>query len=87
VGATETENGRSVNFQRALVLLSSFRLDVATAGGFFHAVYHFLAGEASDNGTSTESATGARRQILCRDTPDVAQRPYHQDHIHCEVDR
>jgi hypothetical protein len=65
-----------------------FRLDVDTpAGGFFYAVYHFLAGEASDNGTNTESSIGGRSQILCPDTPDPVLRPYHQDHIHCEVDR
>jgi hypothetical protein len=65
-----------------------YRLDVDTpAGGFFCAVYHFLAGEASDNGTSQESSIGGRSQILCPDTPDVVQRPNHQDHIHCEVDR
>jgi hypothetical protein len=65
-----------------------FRLDVDTlAGGFFYAVYHFLAGEASDNGTNHESSIGGRSQILCPDTPDVVQRPWHQDHIHCEVDK
>ena len=63
-----------------------FRLDVDTlAGEFFKAVYHFLAGEASDNGKDHESSIGDRSQILCPDTPDVGQRPYHQDHIHCEV--
>jgi hypothetical protein len=65
-----------------------FRLDVDTlAGGFFHAVYHFLAGEASDNGTNRESSIGDRSQILCPDSPDPTLRFYHQDHIHCEVDR
>ncbi len=63
-----------------------YRLDVDTpAGGFFHAVYHFLAGEASDNGTNKESSIGDRSQILCPDTPDFVLRMYHQDHIHCEV--
>ena len=63
-----------------------FRLDVDTvAGGFFYAVYHFLAGEASDNGTNTESSIGDRSQILCPDTPDAFLRMHHQDHIHCEV--
>jgi len=63
-----------------------FRLDVNTlAGGFFYAVYHFLAGEASDNGTNYSSSIGDRSQILCPDTPDVVQRPSHQNHIHCEV--
>jgi hypothetical protein len=65
-----------------------FRLDVdSIPGGFFHAVYHFLAGEASDNGTNRESSIGDRSQILCPDTPDPGLRMYHQDHIHCEVDR
>ena len=65
-----------------------FRLDVDTpAGGFFYAVYHFLTGEASDNGTNNGSSIGGRSQILCPDTPDVVQRPNHQNHIHCEVDR
>jgi hypothetical protein len=65
-----------------------FRLDVDTsAGGFFYAVYHFLAGEASDNGTNSESSIGDRSQILCPDTPDPFLRMHHQDHIHCEVDR
>ena len=65
-----------------------FRLDVDTlTGGFFYAVYHFLAGEASDNGTNRESSIGSRSQILCPDTPDIVQRPSHQDHIHCEVDK
>jgi hypothetical protein len=63
-----------------------FRLDVDTpAGGFFYAVYHFLAGEASDNGTSQGSSIGGRSQILCPDTPDPGLRAFHQDHIHCEV--
>jgi hypothetical protein len=63
-----------------------FRLDVDTpAGAFFHAVYHFLAGEASDNGTNKESSIGDRSQILCPDTPNAALRVHHQDHIHCEV--
>ena len=48
---------------------------------------HFLAGEASDNGTNRESSIGDRSQILCPDTPDPVYRMYHQDHIHCEVDR
>jgi len=65
-----------------------FRLDVDTlAGGFFYAVYHFLAGEASDNGTNRESSIGDRSQILCPDSPDPVLRMHHQDHIHCEVDR
>jgi hypothetical protein len=65
-----------------------FRLDVDTsAGGFFYAVYHFLAGEASDNGTNSESSIGDRSQILCPDTPDPFLRMHHQDHMHCEVDR
>lgn len=64
-----------------------FRLDVDTpAGGFFYAVYHFLAGEASDNGTNRESSIGDRSQILCPDTPSHVLRMHHQDHIHCEVD-
>ena len=54
-------------------------------GGFFYAVYHFLAGEASDNGREWESSIGGRSQILCPDTPDPTLRMYHQDHIHCEV--
>ncbi|HEY2708690.1 MAG TPA: hypothetical protein VGI95_11620 [Caulobacteraceae bacterium] len=63
-----------------------FRLDVDTnAGGFFYAVYHFLAGESSDNGRDSESSIGDRSQILCPDTPDPNLRQYHQDHIHCEV--
>lgn len=63
-----------------------FRLDVDTpAGGFFHAVYHFLAGEASDNGRDTESSIGDKSQILCPDTPSAFLRMHHQDHIHCEV--
>jgi hypothetical protein len=63
-----------------------YRLDVDTlAGGFFYAVYHFLAGEASDNGREWESSIGGRSQILCPDTPDPTLRMYHQDHIHCEV--
>lgn len=63
-----------------------FRLDVDTpAGGFFYAVYHFLTGEALDNGTGHSSAIGDRSHILCPDTPDVGLRPSHQDHIHCEV--
>jgi hypothetical protein len=63
-----------------------FRLDVDThAGGFFYAVYHFLAGEASDNGRNNESSIGDRSQILCPDTPDPFLRMHHQDHIHCEV--
>jgi hypothetical protein len=65
-----------------------FRLDVDTlAGGFFYAVYHFLAGEAADNGTNNESSIGDRSWILCPDTPDPGLRMHHQDHIHCEVDR
>jgi hypothetical protein len=69
-----------------LNVMPYFRLDVDTpAGGFFYAVYHFLAGEASDNGTNHESSIGDRSQILCPDTPDPALRMYHQDHIHCEV--
>jgi hypothetical protein len=69
-----------------LNVMPYFRLDVDTpAGGFFYAVYHFLAGEASDNGTNHESSIGDRSQILCPDTPDPSLRMYHQDHIHCEV--
>ncbi len=69
-----------------LNVMPYFRLDVDTpAGGFFYAVYHFLAGEASDNGTTRESSIGDRSQILCPDTPDPSLRTYHQDHIHCEV--
>jgi hypothetical protein len=65
-----------------------YRLDVDTnAGGFFYAVYHFLTGEASDNGSNNPSAIGGRSQILCPDMPDPALRPYHSNHIHCEVDR
>jgi hypothetical protein len=65
-----------------------FRLDVDTpAGGFFYALYHFLAGEAVDNGRDQPSSIGDRSYILCPDTPDVSLRPSHQDHIHCEVDR
>jgi hypothetical protein len=65
-----------------------YRLDVDTrAGAFFYAVYHWMAGEASDNGTNKESSIGGRSQILCPDTPDFVQRPFHQDHIHCEVDK
>ena len=63
------------------------RASSAGSGGFFHAVYHFLAGEASDNGTDRESSIGDRSQVLCPDTPDPFLRMYHQDHIHCEVDR
>jgi hypothetical protein len=55
------------------------------AGGFFYAVYHFLAGEASDNGTNHESSIGGRSHILCPDTPDPSPRMYHQDHMCCEV--
>jgi hypothetical protein len=63
-----------------------YRLDVDTpAGGFFYAVYHFLTGEASDNGRSHSSSIGDRSQILCPDTPDAGLRLHHQDHIHCEV--
>ena len=80
-------NGKKVK-EWPVTVQPYFRLDVDTpAGGFFYAVYHFLAGEASDNGTNNESSIGGRSQILCPDTPDVVQRPYHQDHIHCEVDR
>jgi hypothetical protein len=65
-----------------------FRLDVDTpAGGFFKTVYHFLAGEAVDNGSPHESSIGDRSRILHPDTPDVGQRPSHQDHIHCDIDR
>jgi hypothetical protein len=65
-----------------------FRLDVDTpAGGFFKTVYHFLAGEAVDNGSTNESSIGDRSRILHPDTPDVGQRPSHQDHIHCDIDR
>jgi hypothetical protein len=65
-----------------------FRLDVDTpAGGFFKTVYHFLAGEAADNGRENESSIGDRSRILHPDTPDVGLRPTHQDHIHCEIDR
>jgi hypothetical protein len=65
-----------------------FRLDVDTpAGGFFKTVYHFLAGEAVDNGRERESSIGDRSRILHPDTPDVVQRPSHQDHIHCDIDR
>jgi hypothetical protein len=65
-----------------------FRLDVDTpAGGFFKTVYDFLTGEAADNGRSNESSIGDRSRILHPDTPDVALRPTHQDHIHCEIDR
>jgi hypothetical protein len=63
-----------------------FRLDVDTlAGGFFHAVYHLLSGEASDNGRNNSSSIGDRSQILCPDSPDPFLRMHHQDHIHCEV--
>ena len=63
-----------------------FRLDVDTpAGGFFYAVYHFLGGEASDNGPKTPS-------LDRRPQPDPVPRharslaaDYHQNHIHCEV--
>ena len=65
-----------------------FRLDVDTpAGGFFKAVYRFLAGEAADNGRANESSIGDRSRILHPDTPDVGLRATHQDHIHCEIDR
>jgi hypothetical protein len=65
-----------------------YRLDVDTpAGGFFYAVYHFLAGEAADNSTDKESSIGDHSYILCPDTPEIALRPGHQNHIHCEVDR
>ena len=64
-----------------------YRLSVTTlVGEFFQAVYHFLAGEASDNGTDTESVIGGRSQILCPDTSDLVQGRKHQNHIHCEVD-
>ncbi len=64
-----------------------YRLDVDTpAGGFFYAVYHFLTGEASDNGTNTELHRRPQPDPV-PDTPDVVQRPNHQNHIHCEVDR
>jgi hypothetical protein len=50
-------------------------------------VYHFLAGEAADNGRERESSIGDRSRIPHPDTPDVVQRPSHQDHIHCDIDR
>ncbi len=65
-----------------------FRLDVDTpAGGFFKTVYHFLAGEAADNGKANESSIGDPSRILHPDTPDAGLRPSHQDHVHCEIDR
>ncbi len=64
-----------------------YRLDPDTgAGGFFKAVYHFLAGEAVDNGKSTESSIGDHSFIVHPDHPDAGLRASHQDHIHCEVD-
>jgi hypothetical protein len=63
-----------------------FRLDVDTkAGGFFYDVYHLLTREAAD--APRPSSIGDRSFILHPDTPDFAQRPFHQDHIHCEIDR
>jgi hypothetical protein len=65
-----------------------FRLDADTpAGGFFKAVYSLMASEAADNGRATSSSIGDRSRILHPDTPDVIQRPNHQNHIHCEIDR
>jgi hypothetical protein len=63
-----------------------FRLDVDTnAGGFFYDVYHFLTGEAAD--APRPSSIGDRSFILHPDMPDFGLRPFHQDHIHCEIDR
>ncbi len=50
-----------------------------------HDVYLFLTGEAAD--APKPSLIGDRSFILHPDTRDVGQRPYHQDHIHCEIDR
>lgn len=80
-------NGKTAS-QWPLTVRPYFRLDVDTpAGGFFKTVYHFLAGEAADNGRANESSIGDFSRILHPDTPDVVQRPFHQDHIHCEIDR
>jgi hypothetical protein len=64
-----------------------FRLDVdSPAGGFFYGVYQWMAGEAAD-GPKTPSSIGDHSRILCPDTPDIAYRDGHQNHIHCEIDR
>jgi hypothetical protein len=63
-----------------------FRLDVdLPAGGFFYNVYHFLTGEAAD--ATKPSSIGDRSYLLHPHTPDNVRRPFHQDHIHCEIDR
>jgi hypothetical protein len=63
-----------------------YRLDVDTnPGGFFYAVYHFMAGEARDNGRNTESSIGDFSYVLCPESPDMGLRQKHQDHIHCDV--
>lgn len=65
-----------------------FRLDVdTTAGGFFYDVYKFLTGEAADGFSRNPTSIGDRSFILCPDMPDIGLRPYHQDHIHTEIDR
>jgi hypothetical protein len=65
-----------------------FRLDVdTTAGGFFYDIYKWLTGEAADTYGGNKSSIGDRSFILCPDMPGVGLRPYHQDHIHTEIDR
>ena len=69
-----------------LNVMPYFRLDVDTpAGGFFYAVYHFLAGKRRTTARTTRvpSATAARSCAPTRPIPRL--RMYHQDHIHCEV--
>jgi hypothetical protein len=78
-------NGKTAS-QWPVNVVPYFRLDVDTkAGGFFYDVYHFLTREAAD--APRPSSIGDRSFILHPDTPDFAQRPFHQDHIHCEIDR
>jgi len=43
------------------------------AGGFFYAVYHFLAGEASDNGRTTRAPL-AGAAISCAPTRPIPLR-------------
>jgi hypothetical protein len=67
-----------------------FRLDVdppTGAGAFFYDLYKWLTGEAADGWGSKRTSIGDHSFILCPDMPDITYRPYHQDHIHCEIDR